>query len=180
MSTRTKLIKAANDGTLVRVYRDHKEPGWAHGYVEGVGKDWFALSLVDDGARFDGFNCIRVKDISKIVPDPHANFLEAAMKKRGEKRRRFKSLDVSSLQSLMRTAMTKYPLLTVHLESDQDNVCYIGRVVTVAGDQVTMREVTPDGTWEPKNSCYEFSAITRVDFGGAYEQALYLVSGAPN
>lgn len=137
MSHRVKLTKAVSNGSLVRVYREGVEPGWADGYVEVVGRDWFALSLVGEGVHFNGFNCFRVKDVSKVsAPAPHADFIEAALKKRGEKRKRFKSLDATSLPSLMRTAMKKYPLLTVYLDADQEDCCYIGRVLTVGDIQV--------------------------------------------
>lgn len=180
MSIKGKLTKAAVDATLVRVYRENLEPGWAHGYVEVIGKHWFALNLVDDGVRFNGFNCFRIADVSKVVvPDPHADFLASALKKRGEKRPRFKALDLSSLASLIRAAAKKFPLLTVHLEVEQADVCYIGRVVEVGDDHVILRDVAPDGKWRTKPDSYALSDITRVDFGGAYEQALYLVAGEP-
>ena len=38
-------------------------------------------------------------------------------------------------------------------------------------------EINPDATWDEKPNEYKLSEITRVDFGGDYEKALYLVGG---
>jgi hypothetical protein len=177
---RSKIADACSSGTIVRLYRETLEHGWAHGYVEAVGKDFFALSLIDDGIRFDGYNCFRFKDISKcIAPDPNADFLVSALKLRHDKRPKFKALDVSSLSALVKSAAKRFPLLTLHLEDDGDSVCYIGRLVAVSDDEISILQVTPAGKWEADPQHYELSTITRVDFGGAYEQALFLVAGQP-
>jgi hypothetical protein len=175
---RSKIVDAFSIGTIVRVYRETLEDGWAHGYVEAVGKDFFALSLIDDGIRFDGYNCFRFKDITKCVaPDPHADFLVSALKLRHDKRPKFKALDVSSLSALVKSAAKRFPLLTLHLEKNEDQVCFIGRLLNVSDEEISILQVTPAGKWEAEPQCYDLATITRVDFGGAYQQALFLVAG---
>ena len=43
-----------------------------------------------------------------------------------------------------------------------------------------IREIGPDAVWEEEAETYRVAQITRVDFGGAYEEALYLVGGDPD
>ena len=43
------------------------------------------LAMVDDKIRFDGFECFRVQDLRDVKPEPHAAFVEAALRKRGER-----------------------------------------------------------------------------------------------
>jgi hypothetical protein len=175
---RSKIVDANGTGTIVRVYRETLEDGWADGYIQAVGKDYFALSLIDKGIRFDGYNCFRFKDITKFVsPAPYAEFVEAVLKLRHDKRPKFKALDVSSLSSLVKSVAKRFPLLTLHLENDDDGACYIGRLLSVSDDEISILQVTPAGKWEANPQRYELSTITRVDFGGAYEQALFLVAG---
>ncbi len=179
-SVKSKIAKAFNDGEIARVFRGNLEDGWADGYVAAIGKDYFALSLIDKSIRFDGFNCFRFKDITTcIVPAPHADFLEAALKKRKDKRPKHEALDLSSLASLILSAAVQFPSLTVHFESEEVRVCHIGKPLTVGDDHMLMLEVTPDGTWETSPQLHDLSQITRVDFGGAYEEALLLVAGRP-
>ena len=56
-------------------------------------------------------------------------------------------------------------------------MCWIGRVVGIDRGRVTLLEIRPDATWKRKPTEYRLSEITRVNFGGDYEDALALVSG---
>jgi hypothetical protein len=42
-----------------------------------------------------------------------------------------------------------------------------------------MLEIDPHAQWDPDPSAHKISEITRVNFGGGYEDALALVGGAP-
>jgi hypothetical protein len=44
---------------------------------------------------------------------------------------------------------------------------------------MAMREITPAATWLDEPSRFFCSEITRIDFGGPYEEALQLVGGNP-
>jgi hypothetical protein len=44
---------------------------------------------------------------------------------------------------------------------------------------MSLLEINPDATWDDTPSEYRLSEITRVNFGGDYEDALYLVGGSP-
>jgi hypothetical protein len=44
---------------------------------------------------------------------------------------------------------------------------------------VSLLEITPSAEWEPRPTQYRLSEITRVNFGGDYEGALYMVGGEP-
>lgn len=44
---------------------------------------------------------------------------------------------------------------------------------------MSLLEIGPDALWDDEPETYRLSEITRVDFGGAYEEALHLVGGFP-
>jgi hypothetical protein len=73
------------------------------------------------------------------------------------------------------TASRAFPLGTIHREKVDGAACWIGRVVDVAKGRVTLLEIGPDATWDDRLQTYRLSEITRVDFGGDYEDALYLI-----
>ena len=179
-SAKTKLTAAANDGEIVGVFRGSLEEGHLHGYVAAVGAAFFALQVIDDSIRFNGISCIRFTDVTKVVaPDPYAGFLIKALKARGEKRGKIKSIDLSSTHALVATAAKHYPLVTIHLEKAQPDVCYIGKILSVTDSKLTLLHVSPGAKWESSPEHYSLAEITRIDFGGAYEEALYLVAGEP-
>jgi hypothetical protein len=55
----------------------------------------------------------------------------------------------------------------------------IGRVTGIANGRVSLLEITPGAKWDKHPEEYRLREITRVDFGGDYEEALHLVGGPP-
>ena len=53
------------------------------------------------------------------------------------------------------------------------------RKLEVKGKVLRFLEIDPDAVWEQKPTKINLSDITRVDFGGQYEEALHLVGGDP-
>ena len=86
---------------------------------------------------------------------------------------------VHSLKELLLSASRLFPVVTIHIEKVDPDVCYIGRIVDLNKDHVALLEIGPDACWDKKPTSYRLREITRVDFGGQYEEALHLVGGGP-
>jgi hypothetical protein len=156
------------------------EPGSVQGFVLAIGPQFFLLALVADGVRFNGFQCFRIADVRELqVPAKYATFVQAALRKRGERIPRKPRLTIGSLEQLLWSANRAFPLVTIHRERVDPDVCHIGRVTALEKGRVSLLEIGPDALWDKQLSQYRLSEITRVDFGGDYEEALQLVGGAP-
>jgi hypothetical protein len=59
-------------------------------------------------------------------------------------------------------------------------VSCIGRVMGIDRGRVSLLEISPDAIWEKRPSEYPLREITRVNFGGDYEDALAMVGGSPS
>jgi hypothetical protein len=148
------------------------------GYILATGPRFFLLALVDEYIRFNGFQCFRLKDVRNLqIPAKIAGFVEAALKLRGQRRPRAPRISVQSLQELLQTAGRLFPIVTIHRERANPDVCHIGRVVSVSKSEISLLEIGPDACWDEEALSYRTAQITRVDFGGDYEQALTLVGG---
>jgi hypothetical protein len=163
---------------LVRFSRRFEESP-IRGYVLDVGPRFFLLALVSDRFWFDGFECFRISDVRDIAPDRYAAFAEAALKKRGERVPRKPRVDVSEIGTLVLTASRAFPLVTIHREQRVRHACWIGRVRGIDRGRVSLIQIKPDATWDQQPTEYRLSEITRVSFGGDYENALHLVGGDP-
>jgi hypothetical protein len=173
----TKLAAALRDKTLVKFTRPF-EDGSVNGYILAIGPRWFLLALVGDGIRFNGFQCFRLSDVRELqVPHAYAAFAEAALKKRGERLPKKPRVSVAGIEELLLSANRAFPLVTIHREKVDPDICEIGRVVQVKDGRVSLLEINPDATWDAEPKQYRLRDITRVDFGGEYEEALQLVGG---
>ena len=175
----SERLALAGKNVLVQFTRP-VEDGSVVGYVLASGPRFFLLALVEDNARFNGFQCFRLQDVRNLrVPAEHASFIEAALKLRGERRPRIPAVNVDSVQELLKTASRAFPLITIHREMAAPDICHIGHVVAVSDSRVSLLEIGPDAKWEDEPLSYRTKEITRVDFGGVYEEALRLVGGSP-
>lgn len=173
-----RLEQARTAGTLIRIERSFND-GWEDGYVVGLGTDLVLLAVVGHGIRFDGYQAYRLDDISSLGdPAPHAAFVESALSLRGFDRPPAPSVSLDSIPDLLRTAADSYRLMTLHTEDEDPEVCWIGQVVEADDSRVILRTITPDASWDADPETYPTDEITRIDFGGSYEDALWIVASA--
>jgi hypothetical protein len=175
---RSQLADAMRKRSFVRLSRRFEDSA-IRGYVLDIGPRFFLFALVSDRIWLDGFECFRVSDIKGLKPDPYASFAEKALRKRGERRPKKPRVSVASIEELLLSANQAFPLLTIHREEVDPDVCSIGHVVSVTRGRVSFLEISPDATWERTPTEYRLSEITRVNFDGDYEKALHLVGGNP-
>lgn len=177
----SKEIRAAKvDGKLVRVWRDAFDEEGVTGYVVATGRSYFVFEIVTTSARLDGMACMRYSDVSGIAPADHAPFIERALKARGSPRASQAPVDLSSLPAIIESAARSFPVITLHVPSeDMRYECFIGRVIEMGEDTVDFCHITRDGEWEEFLREIPYDEIIRVDFGGDYEDALLLAAQAP-
>lgn len=172
-----QLNAAVRDGALIRLYRPFEE-SYVRGYILDVGAEFFLLGLVSDRLWLDGFECFRVGDVDELVPDPYADFTQAALTARGEARPAL-TLALTDIAALLTSAAERFPLVTLHKERDQPEACYIGKLISIEGGIAWMLEIGPDAQWDEEPSAHKLAEITRLNFGGDYEDALALIGGDP-
>jgi hypothetical protein len=180
MTNRQRLEEAARNGDLIRFHRRF-EDNRVCGYVLDVGPKFFLLAHVCDRIRFDGFECLRASDVRRIeLPTPAMrNFVETTLRKRREQIRKKPRIDLASVESILKSASRIFPLVTIHRENADPDVCWVGRVRRMDRGRVSLLEINPDATWDEEVTEHRAAGITRIDFDGDYEKALYLVGGEP-
>lgn len=177
---RESPLMSVTSKVLVQFTRPFDNGGSTSGYILERGPQFFLLALVESNLRFDGFNCIRYRDVRKLrVPATHAAFVESALRLREEHIPQMPKVNLRSTSELLATAGRAFPIVTIHRENVNPDVCHIGRVNAVDENRVELLEIGPDAVWDPQPLSYRTREITRIDFGGSYEDALILVGGLP-
>jgi hypothetical protein len=105
--------------------------------------------MVSDGVSYAGFQAFRLQDVAAIdTPSPRAAFYETVLRKRKLRRPLTSKLNLLSTQELVRSAGACFPLIAIHREKADPDVCHIGKVVSASPVSVSLLEVTPDATWD--------------------------------
>ena len=179
MSTPSQVKRAMRARTLVRFNRRFEDSS-VSGYVVDVGPRFFLLALVSDRIRFDGFEVLRIADVRRLRADPERKFIEHALKLRKARMPRRPRLDMSSVAGIVESAGRSAPLISICNESEAPDVCYIGRLIDVQDGWCALLKIQPSARWDRQSRWFSMKGITRVCFGGDYEDALYLVGGEPS
>ena len=176
------LRRATEDQQLVTVRRRIKRADRLKGYVIAVGRRWTLMTTLGGGISLDGFTAFRVNDLARVRPDSQSDrFVKQALTQHGEwpPRPPYEEVALGRTSDLIRSSADSFPLVTLHLERIDPNVCYIGVPVGWGRRSVRLLGVSPQATWERSPDRWRFADITRVDFGGPYESALNEVAGTP-
>jgi hypothetical protein len=172
-----KLVSAFRGRKPARVkFTDYADGVRTDCFVVKVGRDIAAFEIIGDGGYLEGFNCVPLEGIVSFdYPAPNALFKQRLLQLRKQSPAKSFPYDVSSWRALIKSAESHFPLTTIHI----GDACYIGKVLSVDAHTVSLHEITPSAEWDDEVTYYRFDEVTRVDFGGPYEDGLSLVGGRP-
>ena len=86
-------------------------------------------------------------------------------------------LDLSDWKSAIASAGERFPLLAIHRETECPGVCFIGRLLEVNSRSAAIEELDTQASWTGP-ARYALRQITRLGFGGGYEDALARVAAS--
>ncbi|WP_138905453.1 hypothetical protein [Streptomyces albidochromogenes] len=173
-----RLDKAVTTGRLVRVHRSVPRVEWIEGFVVGASPAWTLLARCSD-IQLDGWTAIRTADITKVRRQGDETCLTVrALRRRGQWPVRMPAaLALDDSAALLRSAGRAFGLVSVHAERQVPDVCWIGAVKKLRPRSLRLREVDTGARWHADATTFRFKDITRVDFGGRYEETLREFAG---
>lgn len=175
-----EIAEATRERILTRLWRENIEAGHFDGYVLDATPELLLLAVVNGAIRLDGFAVLRTADLTDVqVPTPYHDFQQRALELRGESPT-VPEIDLTSFVSVIRSAASRFPLITVRCEVEHSDSCYIGRVLDLNDERLLLTYIDPNARWDlDRPDRFLIADITRIDFGGQYEDALYRVGGEP-
>jgi hypothetical protein len=179
-ATLTRLARAQQNQLLVTVRRWIPNADRLEGFVVVIGQKWVALQRLSDRIVFDGWQLIRVKDIQAISVDPDPDCFEVkALKARSLWPPSAPDLTLDDVVSAVGSASAGTAMVSVFDEFDRPDLCWIGEVTSLDDSKLHSLEVNTRAGWARKPRTFDPADVTRIDFGGGYEEALRLVAGSP-
>src|SRR5262249_7951497 len=146
--------------------------GHSEGYVVALSPLFVVLHVTAPTIFLDGYEVLCVADVTQVQGNyPSRSFTEEALRLRKQRPSPPAGLCLSSWPALLPSAGKCFPLLVVHRERIHRDSCWIGQVASMTEKTFVLREIDPSARWDGPVR-YRFRDLTRVGFGGAYEQAL--------
>ena len=173
-----EISKAKRYTKLVECGRGQfdQEDGLDLGYVMDATDTWVLLQNVDPGIKLDGYTILRIEDINELETEiAQASFIEKALSIRKKNPVRPVLVDLTSIETIIRSIDENYPLITIHREEVDPSNCWIGSVGALTSKTVVLNEINPEAKWDGTKRI-RLDEITRIDFDGGYETALALVA----
>ena len=137
------------------------------------------LARLSDRVVLDGWTALRRADIQSVTRYPvEDNFEIKALEARGQwPPEPPDQLRLGTTEDVLRMAAASGPMVSVFREFERPRVCWIGALRRIKRDTLMLLEVNVAGGWARKPRLFDLDDVTRVDFGGGYEEALHLVAG---
>jgi hypothetical protein len=176
---REALEEARHSGACVRIQRVHDDLLGTDALVAAVGRSWTLLVPIGEDIRRGGWVAVRLSDIAEVAVSPRDDFVRTALSLRGElPLGEIPPVRLDSIRTLLASFSRLSTLITVLTERDGPFACAIGSVAEIGERELVLREIDPCAEWAQGTTRIRFDAITRIESGGAYEQALALVAAA--
>jgi hypothetical protein len=171
-----ELEKARTRNNVVRIFREELDgpDSWTDGFVVDANEEMVLLQIVDDSVRLNGYQVLFLEDISDFAhPAPFNDFQKKVLALRDEKVVD-PEVELLDLAVLLIDISEEFGLVTLHREEIEPDSCVI------RADAVTyeLEEIGSDARWFDDTFEYDLYDITRIEFGGAYEEALLLANDA--
>jgi hypothetical protein len=163
-------------GKLVEFERRKIDSHGLRGFVLVVSDTLTLLNVLTDEFRLGGFTVIRNVDVTGFsILDRDTHFAHRAVRLMKRKPRARPGVDITDWKTALVSAQHRFPLLALHPEARDPGVCYIGRIARLTEKTVTLHEIDTTAAWDGLGR-HRLEDLTRLEFGGGYEDALWRVA----
>jgi len=177
---RRDLLAAKERGTPVRIERDDLDDAYSEGYVVDVSPKLVLLNQVSDRIHLDGFEVLRLADVSRVVTEwPARRFVERALELKGQAPKQPAGpIDLAGMREAVMSANAAYPLIVIDREETWTGETSVGRIREEVPRGFNLHWITPAARWRWDGTPYQWKEVTRLEFGNEYEETLAMVADA--
>ena len=176
---RETLTAAMVGGDLIRYQTRTDGDVWEFGHVFGLNKRFLLLQRVSKDVFLDGYTVLPRCEIRQA--DSASDFLlERALPLFGYRPAPPNEIQLDDWRSLVASVDVHFPLASVETGRIEAGCLFIGRVAKIKNRSFLLREISVRAVWDKSPMKHRFRDITRVNFGGRYEAALWRVAQSEN
>jgi hypothetical protein len=166
------LQDAQTTQKAIRIVREHE---WCaddlRGFVVGVSGGWAVLQALADAVYCDGYEILRVQDVTEVCDDSKEGYVERAVAVLGRPVVDFRLPAEATTSEVLRAASDHAELISVHTEELDSDALAIGHLYDLGDRDFDLQLIDCEGQWqEPVR--WPYDEVTRVTIGDRYASAL--------
>lgn len=162
---------------ILTLWRGNIDPDPLTGYIVDLSSDFVIVHVRNNDIILDGYTIVCIQDITLVEDKPkRGDFYMEALALRGYTPQPPVGICLDNAASILESVNKNYPLVTVHREKIRNDECTIGRIEKMTDKTVILQWLTPGAQWDGYSPRYRLTSITKIDFGGLYEDALARVA----
>ena len=172
-----KALKKHAGKNLFQVKRRPQGVGRLTGFVMAWSESLVLFHQLDDNVFcLNGYSVINADDVSDYrVFDRDDYWQRRAVSLHKLKPVIPNEVSVTNWRELFGSVASHFPLVTLHTERRNPDVCYVGQVLKVSEATLTVRDLDCNCEWQ-KPRRLKLTDITRVEFGDGYSMSLAATS----
>lgn len=146
---------------------------WVRGFVVGVGEHWVVLQSLADTVYIDGYDVVRLADITDVTDDREGGYIERAVTELGGRPEvDFRLPHDADAKDVLQAAADHSGIIGVYLEANWDSPRLFGHLGDVRTKKFDMQLINPRGVWTTGFTRWKYKDVTGVTLGGRYGHAL--------
>ncbi len=171
MELTTKYLdKLKDEHILADFYADNYDES-EYGFIVDYNDKFLVIEKFDNNCNYDGLVIYLRQNITRIRWS--GNEIESVSKLIDiSKRQKEINIDLTSIQSVLRSVNKIYNHLTVYIQDIDNDVCIIGQIHELDDNSIVIHEFGTKSSLDRKFILLGVDEITRIDAGGQYENNL--------
>lgn len=165
------LDKLKSDQTLVDIYTDNYVESDL-GFILDFNDDFLLLETFDDDCNYDGLSIFFRHNITRIRWGGNEISSNARLIDSTKRLTSKPSIDLTSIESIIRSSHKVYGHITIHIQDIDKDVCFIGQVHEMDDASIVIHEFGTKLSLDRKFILLSLDDITKIDVGGQYERKL--------
>ena len=165
-----KLARLIGTGLPVEIYRGKLDTAGTMGFVVGVSPDTLLLHIIESNSlTLNGYIAYRIADITSFKLNE--TFIGKALRLAGCLPAIPEGIDSTTLHTVLETAMSRYPLVTLAMEEKRPGTIFIGKVTQSNDKAVWLQKIGTKADWRDVER-YKWKNISLVSFGDGYTRGI--------
>jgi len=172
MSIQDKYLKKLiTDKTFVQIFADHYGE-YYFGFIIELNNDFLLLEKYTSESYSDGITIFLRENITRVRWNGNKIKSIHSLLENQQPIFRKNKIDISSLNSILKTASATYSYIGIHIQDLDSDVFFIGQIMEIDDEFIVLNEFGTQVSLDRKTILLSLSDITMVEVGGKYEERI--------